>query len=257
MISTDSRSKEQVAALARGLSVLLAFGETCETLTISQVAIETGLTPASARRVLLTLKELGYVDQAGRRFYLTAKVLDLGYSYLASQPIWQIVQPALEKLRSEFTVTTNAAVLQGTDIIYAVRVPCHRVMPGLINTGTRHPAHLTAMGRVILANLAPLMRESVLARIRFKPLTPHSVTDEGQLRKIIESVQSENYSIVDQELELGLRSIAVPIRDRSGKAIAAMNASGHANMIETEYLMSTVLPAMFKAADEISCNLPA
>lgn len=256
-MSSGSARDERVNSLVRGLQVLKAFGRYHEPMTISEVASETGLTPASARRMLLTLTDLGYVEQRGKRFRVGPKVLDLGYSYMSSMPIWQIVQPVVERISEKFNVSSSAAVLDGRDIVFAVRANNRQASSVLVSTGTRQPAHVTAMGRVLLANSEAEKLEAILSQIQFSAYTSYSIMDLEQLRRILEQVRSQNYAIVDEEMEFGLRAIAVPIRNKRGEVVAAINAAGANRALELEYLKNTVLPAMFDAAKMIQANLPA
>jgi IclR family transcriptional regulator, pca regulon regulatory protein len=251
------KRSEKVNSLVRGLEVLKAFGKYHQPMTITEVAGEVGLTPASARRMLITLTELGYVEQNGRRFRIGPKVLDLGYSYMASMPIWQIALPVLEELSDAFHVSAAAAVLDGCDALYAIRTNSHQPSSVLISTGTRLPAHVTAMGRILLANLEPPRLEAVLQQIRFDQLTERSVSNGAQLRKILDQVRKQEYSVVDEEMFFGLRAIAVPLRNRRGELVAAINACANRRSIEISHLKKTVLPALKDAADRIRSLLPA
>lgn len=242
-------------SLARGLSVLLAFGRHREAMSISEAGLATGLTPASARRVLLTLKELGYVEQNKKQFSITPKVLDLGYAYLTSMPLWQATQPVLERINAEFKVSCSAAVLEGMDVLYVLRA-AQAIRAALVNTGTRQPAHVTAMGRVLLAGLDQEQLDRFIEKVEFKPYTASSVVEPDRLREILIDVKRQNFALVDQELDFGLRAIAVPIRDKSGRTVAAMNAAGHSRSVECSMLLEKVLPVMFEGADEISAMLP-
>ncbi len=256
-MSSERRRDERVNSLVRGLEVLKAFGRHHEPMTISEVAVETGLTPASARRMLLTLSGLGYIEQNGKRFRVGPKVLDLGYSYMSSMPIWQIAQPILERLSEEFDVSASAAVLDGADIVFAVRANTHQFSSVLVSTGTRQPAHVTAIGRVLLASLDPDRLDATLAQTRFERYTVHSVTDVAKLREILDDVRLQGYALADEEWEYGLRAIAVPLRNKRGDVVAAMNAAGSNRNLELSYLKDTVLPAMFEAASRIRVNLPS
>lgn len=251
----ESGRDERVNSLRRGLDVLLAFGRHAEPMTITDMAQTTGLPPASARRMLLTLGELGYVEQRGRRFRIGPKVLDLGYSYLSSMPLWQIIQPVTEAVSQEFNVSSSAAVLDGTDIVHAVRANNRQPSSVLISTGTRQPAHVTAMGRVLLAHLAPDALDAALAAITFTPYTPRSVKDRRQLLKILNLVRQQDYAIVDEELEFGLRAAAVPIRNKRGEVVAAINAAGHKHLLDLHDLEARILPAMFQAARQVQAHL--
>lgn len=249
---------EQVNSLVRGLQVLRAFGTHHEPMTITEVAVEVSLAPASARRMLLTLVELGYVEQNGRRFRIGPKVLDLGYSYMSSMPIWQIALPVLEQLSDAHHVSAAAAVLDGTDALYALRTNSHQPSSILISAGTRLPAHVTAMGRVLLANLATDRLETVVKQIDFtQQLTERSVKSGTQLRKILQQVRKEGYSVVDEEMFYGLRAIAIPLHNRRGEVVAAINACANRRSVEVSHLKKTVLPALMEAADRIRSLLPA
>lgn len=250
-----AHSRDQVASLARGLSVLRLFGERRTTMTITELAQASDLTAASARRILLTLRDLGYVRQDGRRFGVTPKVLDLGYAYLSSMPVWQIAQPVLVRLSDEFNLAASSAVLDGLDIVYVVKAPHRRVSASYVGTGTRQPAHVTAMGRVLLAGLADDELDRAITAITYREYTPTSVTDPEQLRAILMEVRRRNYATIDQEYDFGLRALAVPIRDKLGNVVAAMNVAGHTRSCELDDLVARVLPALFEGADEIRMQI--
>lgn len=256
-MSSENRREERVNSLVRGLAVLRAFAKHHEAMTISEVAAETDMAPASARRMLLTLADLGYVEQHGKRFRVAPKVLDLGYSYLSSMPIWQIAQPILEKISESFHVSSSASVLDGCDILYAFRATHGDVSSVLVSTGTRQPAQVTAMGRVLLASLDEVRLDAVIARIKFSRITVNSVADPQELRKILAKVRTQDYAIVDEELELGLRAIAVPIRNRQGNVVAAINAAGRSRSLTKEVLVEQILPVMRDGADLIRSRLPS
>lgn len=247
--------EERVNSLRRGLEVLLAFGRSPEPMTITDMAQASGMPAAAARRMLLTLSDLGYVEQRGRRFRLGPKVLDLGYAYLASMPLWQIVQPATERISQEFGVSSSAAVLDGTDIVHVVRANNLQPSSVLVSTGTRQPAQVTAMGRILLCHLEPQALERRLDAITFTAFTPRSVKDRRQLMKILEGVRRQDYALVDEELEFGLRAIAVPIRNRRGDVVAAINAAGDKRLLGLDTLETRILPAMFAAVRQIQAHL--
>jgi IclR family pca regulon transcriptional regulator len=256
-MSEKIKRTEKVNSLVRGLQVLKAFGKYHEPMTITEVAAEVGLAPASARRMLLTLAEQGYVEQNGKRFRVGPKVLDLGYSYMSSMPIWQIAQPVLEELSDTFHVSAAAAVLDGCDALYVIRSNSHQPSSILVSTGTRLPAHVTAMGRVLLANLAAERIDDLLPRVKFNQLTEKSVTSAAQLRKLLAQVRQQGYSIVDEEMIFGLRAIAVPLRNKRGDIVASINACGNRRSLEIAYLKDTVLPALAQASEKIRLMLPA
>jgi IclR family pca regulon transcriptional regulator len=246
---------ERVNSLARGLDVLLAFGRHAAPMTLTDMAQATSLPPASARRMLLTLSKLGYVEQRGKRFKVGPKVLDLGYAYLASMPLWQIVQPVTERISETFNVSSSAAVLDGTDIVHAVRANNRQPSSILVSTGTRQPAHVTAIGRVLLAHLSPEALERTIEGITFTAFTPRSIKDARQLRKVLSDVRRQGHAIVDEELEFGLRAVAVPLYNRRGEVVAAINAAGHKRLLDLAILENQVLPAMIEAALQIQAHL--
>jgi IclR family pca regulon transcriptional regulator len=244
-----------VQSFARGLEVIRSFSAQSPAQTLSEVAARTGLTRAGARRILLTLQTLGYVESDGKHFRLTARILDLGFAYLSSLPIWNLAEPVMEALVDEVKESSSAAVLEGTDIVYVLRVPTHKIMSIGLGVGSRLPAYCTSMGRVLLAGLDD---EEVLRRLktaRPKALTKHTVTDVDALLSKVQQVRRQGWSLVNQELEEGLISLAAPITDRSGRIIAALNLSGQANRTNTKVAQETLLPALQRAARTISQRL--
>ncbi|QJU52730.1 IclR family transcriptional regulator C-terminal domain-containing protein [Herbiconiux sp. KACC 21604] len=213
-----------VQSLARGLAVIKAFDADRPDMSLSEVATVAGLTRAAARRFLLTLVELGYVRHDGRRFALTPRVLELGFSYLAGLGLPEIAQPHLERLSRELNESTSASVLDGDDIVYVARVPTRRIMTVGITIGTRFPAYATSMGRVLLAALPEPELARRLAAVEPREFTPETLTAPDALAAEIHRVRSQGWSLVDQELELGLRSVAVAVH-QNGTAIAAVNVS--------------------------------
>ncbi len=242
---------EFVQSLARGLDVIQAFGPDRPELTISEVAKHTGLTRAVARRFLLTLTELGHVETDGRRFRLRPKVLDLGYAYLSSQPWWQVAQPRLEAAAATLRESCSVAMLDGTDIVYVARVPATRIMTINLNIGTRLPAHATSLGRVILAALEESALCDYFAMADRTVFTKRTITSEAELRVACAQVAEQGYSLVDQELENGLRSLAVPLRNRVGKVIAAINVGTHAARTTKAEMLQQFLPVLRNTADAI------
>lgn len=244
-----------VQSFARGLEVIRSFSAQTPQQTLSEVAARTGLTRAGARRILLTLQTLGYVESDGRLFRLTARILDLGFAYLSSMPIWNLAEPVMEALVDEVKESCSAAVLEGTDIVYVLRVPTHKIMRNTLGVGSRLPAYCTSMGRVLLAGLDD---EEVLRRLkasRPKALTKHTVTDLEALLAKIQQVRRQGWCLVNQELEEGLISLAAPITNRAGRFIAALNLSGQANRTNTKVAQETLLPALLQAAQTISRRL--
>ena len=226
-------------------------------MTLSDIARRTGLTRATSRRFLLTLVELGYVRTDDRLFTLTAKVLELGFSYLSSLTLPEIAQPHLEQLAASIHESTSASVLDGTDIVYVARVPTRRIMSVRINIGTRFPAYATSMGRVLLSGFTPEELDAHLASPNFEGFTSHTITSRSELEKELAKVRKQGFAIVDQELEVGLRSIAVPITHASGTVIAAINVSTTATTHTLESIEQNLLPPLQLAAERISNDLTA
>ena len=251
------RGPDFVQSLERGLSVIRAFDHEHPELTLSEVAAVTGVTRAVARRFLLTLASLGYVRSDGRFFSLTAKVLELGYAYLSSLSLPEVAEPHLEALVSEVNESSSVSVLDGHDVVYVARVPVSRIMTVSISVGTRFPAYATSMGRVLLAGMAEPDLDAYLSAVRMAPLTARTVSSVTALRGEVTRVRSQGWALVNQELEEGLRALAVPIRDRAGKVVAALNVSAHASRTSLEAMRRDLLPPLLKAAARVEADLPA
>ncbi len=221
----EVKSTDFVQSLDRGLSVIRAFDLDNPQLTLSEVARRTDLTRAAARRFLLTLERLGYVRGDGKQFSLRPRVLELGYAYLSSLGLPEVAMPHLERLVAEVQLSSSVSVLDDQDIIYVARVMTKRIMSVNINVGTRLPAVSSSMGRVLLAGLPDDELDAALERAELTAYTPNTVTDRAELREIIRGVRETGWAFIDQELELGLRSLAVRIRDARGRTVAAMNLS--------------------------------
>ncbi|CEA08889.1 Pca regulon regulatory protein [Arthrobacter saudimassiliensis] len=239
-----------VQSLARGLAVIRAFDAEHVSMSLSEVARRTGLTRATARRFLLTLTELGYVRTDGRSFELTALVLQLGYAYLSGQSLPQLAQPLLEDLSRQIHESTSASVLDGNEIVYVARIHTRRLMTVGIAVGTRFPAYATSMGRVLLAGLPEEELERYIADVELAPLTERTITDPQRLREEIARVRERGWAVVDQELEIGLRSVAVPIFSPTGAVVAALNTSMQATM-------GLGAPGLDEAADRVLPHLQA
>ncbi|MDZ4075107.1 MAG: IclR family transcriptional regulator C-terminal domain-containing protein [Hylemonella sp.] len=244
-----------VQSFARGLEVIRSFSAGTPQQTLSEVAARTGLTRAGARRILLTLQTLGYVESDGRLFRLTARILDLGFAYLSSMPIWNLAEPVMEALVEEVKESCSAAVLEGTDIVYVLRVPTHKIMRNTLGVGSRLPAYCTSLGRVLLADLSEDELVKRLKASRPKALTKHTVTDLEALLAKVQQVRRQGWCLVNQELEEGLISLAAPITNRAGRCIAALNISGQANRTNAKVAQETLLPALLQAARTISQRL--
>ncbi|MFE5632288.1 IclR family transcriptional regulator C-terminal domain-containing protein [Streptomyces sp. NPDC056543] len=244
-----------IESLARGLTVLTAFGEGRAALSLSAVAEATGLARATARRALITLEHLGYVGVDGRLFRLTPRVLALGYPYLSRLPLPQIAAPHLAGLSRRVHDSASLAVLAGHDVRYTARVATRRIMSVHITVGTRFPAHATSLGRVMLADLPSGARAAWLAETEPQALTPHTLTSAAELAAALERVQEQGYALVDEELEQGLRSIAVPVRDRAGAVVAAVNVAMHSSRRTVEECVAEVLPELRATAARIEEDL--
>ncbi|HEV8064857.1 MAG TPA: IclR family transcriptional regulator C-terminal domain-containing protein [Acidimicrobiales bacterium] len=257
MTETDDTAKPSdfVQSLSRGLEVIRSFGPEHQHLTLSDVARRTGITRAASRRFLLTLQQLGYVRNDGRFFSLTPRVLDLGYAYLSGLSLTEVAQPHVEDLVALTHESSSVAVLDAQDIVYVIRVSTRRIMTATISVGTRFPAWVTSMGRVLLAGLPADDLESYLDRVEIRPLTMRTITTMAELRQVIADVAAQGFATTDQELEDGLRSAAAPIRDPAGRVVAAINSSTHASRVSMEQLHQDVLPAVLEAAGRIETDL--
>ena len=243
-------------SLERGLAVIRAFDHAHPELTLSEVAVRTGVTRAVARRFLLTLASLGYVRNDGRFFSLTARVLELGYAYLSSLSLPEVAESHLEALVAEVNESSSVSVLDGHDVVYVARVPVSRIMTVAISVGTRFPAYATSMGRVLLAGLAAADLDEYLAAVTLEPLTARTVASVAALRTEVTKVRSQGWALVNQELEEGLRALAAPVRDRTGRVVAAVNVSAHASRTSLEAMRRDLLPPLLKTAARIEADIP-
>ncbi|MBW9210057.1 helix-turn-helix domain-containing protein [Mumia sp. zg.B21] len=255
MTTDDGRPVESVQSLQRGLAVIRAFDADHPRMTLAEVARQTGLTRATARRFLHTLVSLGYTATDGREFWLRPRVLDLGYAYLSSSTLPDIATPHLKAFTDRVHESSSVSVLDGADIVYVGRVPTRRIMAVAISVGTRFPAYATSMGRVLLAGLEPSELDGVLAEMTFERLTPRTVSSAAQLRAELDVVREQGWALVDQELELGLRSMAAPVRDPRGRTIAAANVSVSAGQRDAEDDVERLLPELLEATRQIEHDL--
>jgi IclR family transcriptional regulator, pca regulon regulatory protein len=261
-VSTGTRAPEYVQSLERGLAVIQAFSRERPSMTLAEVAREAGLTRATARRLLFTLQHLGYARFDGKRFALTPKVLDIGYAYLSSLDLTSIAQAEMESLVERTHESCSAAVLDGTEIVYVVRVPTTRIMTISLGLGSRLPAYATSMGRVLLADLLDGQLASHLDGHRedghverLPALTSRTITDPATLRAELDRVRRQGWALVDQELEDGVRSVAAPLRDARGRVIAAVNISGHAGRVTLSTMRDRFLPELLATAERINERL--
>jgi len=254
-VGEQPREAHYVQSLERGLAVIRAFDARHPELTLSEVARLCDLTRAAARRFLLTLVDLGYVHTDGRLFRLSPRVLELGYAYLSSVSLPDVAEPHLERLVNEVRESSSMCVLDGDDVVYVARVPTSRIMTVAINVGTRFPAYATSMGRVMLAHLPDEALEAYLARASFARLTARTVASASALRGELTRARTQGYCIVDQELEEGLRSVAAPVRDRTGTVVAAINVSLHASRNSVDSIRRDLVPPLLAAAARIDADL--
>jgi IclR family pca regulon transcriptional regulator len=255
-VIADVRAERNfVQSLDRGLSVIRALSTPGPGLTLADVARETGLARAAARRFLITLQELGYVRADDRRFSLTPRVLELGYSYLSSLSLPEIAQPHLRDLVQRVNESSSVSVLDGFDVVYVAREPTRRIMTVTISVGTRFPAYATSMGRVLLSGLTDAGLDDFLARAELLPLTASTIVDPVALRQEIARIRDRGWAMVDQELEAGLRSVAAPIRDPRGKMLAAVNLSAHASRTTLEAMRRELVPPLQHTAGAIERDL--
>jgi IclR family transcriptional regulator, pca regulon regulatory protein len=222
-INMPKESDGYVRAIERGFALVEALGRSPGRHTLSEAADHAGLNRATARRMLATLVTLKYCEADGRYFRLRPRALGLGLSYLNALPFWGYAQRALEDLRNEIGESCALAVLDETDIVYALRLPARRILSANLGIGSRLPAHLVSLGRVLLANLPPEERHNYLAHTTLKPITPRTIVDPKQLAQELELTRERGYAWVDGELDPAICGIAVPIRDQSGSVVAAIS----------------------------------
>ncbi len=245
-----------VQSLARGLAVIACFDAQHPVLSLADVARRADLNRAAARRFLHTLVELGYVRVEGRMFALTPKVLQLGFAYLSSIRLPEIAEPHLKALSQRVGESTSASVLDGGDIVYVARAATHRIMSVRISVGTRFPAYATSMGRVLLAALPTRGLDEYLRTVSLDAITGRTVGTADDLRSALEVVREQGYAVVDQELEVGLRSVAAPVRGKDGQVVAAVNVSTATGQVAAEDdPIPRILPELLATADRISDEL--
>jgi IclR family pca regulon transcriptional regulator len=250
-----ARGADFVQSLERGLAVIRAFDSEDPSLTLTGVARKTGLTRAAARRFLHTLVELGYVRSEGRLFSLRPLVLQLGYAYLSGQTLAEVAMPHLRHFVAEVHQSTSVSVLDGDDVVYLARAAAKRIMTVQITIGTRVPAHQTSMGRVLLAGAEPAWLEEYLSNVELVATTPYTITSVDRLADVLDEVRTKGFALVDQELEIGLRSLAVPIHDPSGRVVAAVNTSMQVALDDAHERAAELLPILRATADAIEADL--
>jgi IclR family transcriptional regulator, pca regulon regulatory protein len=246
--------RQSLQSLERGIAVIQVFSRERPALTLSEVARMTGITRATARRILLTLEEVGHVRSDGRLFSLTPRVLSLGWAYLSSLNLWEAAQPLMEDLSERTNESCSAATLDLPDVVYVARMPTRRIMAISLGVGSRLPAHCTSIGRVLLAGLPDDELDAFLADAELEAFTEHTITDRVRLRAAVDTVRAEGWAMVDQELEIGLRSISAPLRV-GGATIAAINLAAAAPRVPVDELRGVMLPELRRTAELISAAL--
>jgi IclR family pca regulon transcriptional regulator len=253
-IDTNASEKDFLKTLAKGLQLIKSF-DGVPPMTLSEVAKANDLSRAAARRHLHTLRHLGYVAQIGDKFQLTPKILDIGHSYLSSLNFTEVLTPYMTELSIHLSRPCSAAILDGDEIVYVQHIGRAEFISINLTIGSRLPTHATSIGQVLLSGLPDEELEEFLKERSFPRLTPFTLTDKDELRKAIIKVRADGYALVDQQLELGLRSVAVPIRDRAGKLVCAISVSRFNEDIGPEESTGMYLPAMLVTAEKISSVL--
>ncbi len=243
-----------IEALARGLDVIRAFEPNRPTMSLSEVAATTGLARPTARRILLTLEELGYVRAAGGMFALTPRVLDLGMAYIGSISIWDLARPHMERLVAQTGESSSLAQLDGSDIVYVARVAVPKVITFAVTIGTRFPALQTSLGKVLLATLTPDELARTLAEPTRSGIMPRWNPDPAERDRVLHEVRTRGWALTDEQLAPGIRSVAAPVRDSATHVVAALNVSVHAAETSIETLTEEYLPLLLQTAEAISAD---
>ncbi len=254
-VTQAGQDKEFMTTLAKGFAVLGLFGRDRPSLTLSEAAASTDLSRATARRILRTLTGLGYLEQQGRQFALGPGILRLGFSYLAAQSWIERARPLMKELSQRFQESCSAAILQGTDVVYVARVPAGRIMSVAISVGSRLPAFHTSMGRIQLGFLDDAEIWRRLRSLRIEAYTPSTITDRLALYERIHADHEQGFSMVDEELERGLRSVAVPVLDRAGQSVGALDLSTHSTRTTRNEMRERFVPALREATAAISATI--
>jgi len=248
--------REFVHSLLRGFEVLKAFRRDHPRMTLTEVAEATGLTRASARRFLLTLVHAGYAETDGKRFRLTPRLLELGHAVMAASSVWDVARPVLAEVSETLGEACYGAVLDGDEVLYVLHIPSARHLVNVdLRVGSRTPAYCTSVGRVLLAGLTQEAAERALAGARPEPRTPKTLTSRAKLREAVEQARRQGWAIVDEELELGLRSLSLPLRGRGGVTLGAINVCGPTSRVSLEELRTAFLREMMEAQARIQAAL--
>ncbi|WP_269933327.1 IclR family transcriptional regulator domain-containing protein [Aminobacter sp. HY435] len=251
-MSDQDTGRDHVTSLERGLCVLEILAANPAGLTLTETAEKAGLTRAGARRFLLTLVATGYAVQTGRNFSLSPRLLAQARIWLHGVPLWTFAEPFMRDTAARLHESCSAATLSGEDMVYVARVPGPRIIAVDLQVGAHLPAHCTAMGRVLLSGLTDADLQAFMSRARIVQRTPKTITGRAELVEIVRTVRANGYAIVDEELEIGLRSIAVPLRDRSGTIAAAINVSTQSTRHSPAEMETEILPILRQTAERIS-----
>lgn len=245
-----------MTSLARGLAVMRAFSDHRRSLTIAQISHKTGIPRAAVRRCLYTLRQLGYADAEANNFYLKPKILSLGYSYLSSTPLAVSAQPCLNSISRQLKESCSLAVIDENEVLYVARSATSRILSVALNTGSRLPAYCTSLGRVMLANMSEEMLDMYFSVVHLRAYTDLTVVSVNGIKDILATVRDLGYAVVEEELEVGLRSIAVPVYGASGVLHAALNVGAQATRVSARQLVEDFLPVLRSGAHELSVLLP-
>lgn len=243
--------RDLVGSFARGLAVMEILAAHPAGLTLTETAEKAGLTRAGARRFLLTLAASGYAVQDGRRFQLSSRLISVARTWLGGASLWAYAEPFMRAVSQQLNESCSAAILADEDVVYVARVAGRRIVSVALHVGTRLPAYCTSMGRVLLSDLNDAELTAFLARATIIENTPKTVTDRSRLAALVRQARADGYAAVDEELELGLRSIAVPIRDRTGRIVAAINVSTQSARFSIAEMEAAFLPHLRRAAASI------
>jgi IclR family pca regulon transcriptional regulator len=245
-----------MTSLARGLAVIRAFSDRRRSLTIAQISHKTGIPRAAVRRCLHTLKQLGYADSEANNFTLKPKILTLGYSYLSSTPLTVSAQPYMDQISRTLNESCSLAVLDGNNVLYVSRSSTSRIMSVALNVGSRLPAYCTSLGRAMLAYLPDDALRAYFNSVELKAYTERTVVSQKRLKEILAETREAGFTIVEEELEVGLRSIAVPVRGASGTVVAALNIGAQSTRVTSRQMKEAFLPVLLKGSQELSALLP-
>jgi IclR family pca regulon transcriptional regulator len=245
--TTHKPSDDFVAAFARGLAVIRAFGDKGDALTLSEAAARAGLSRAGARRLLHTLHALGYAEQREREFQLTPRILELGYAYVSSMPLWQSAKPVLEELAARVGEACSVTVLDRTDVVYVLRVESPRMLSMRVEVGSRLPAYACSMGRVLLAGLSPPQLQAYFREAELRAYTRHTVTDKARLLQLVAEAKRDGWAYADGELEEHVCGISAPVIGRDGKVIAAVSIASNPGRLQRRQFETRVLPQLRNA----------